>query len=266
MSSSKELVRGGMDAGAECSEGPRSEANLVIGLTGGIGTGKSTASLYLKEQGLAHIDADGISRSITVKKPGVRNPLLEEIGRVFGADAAGDTNQPGGSSDSKPSDDNGSDGTSVAQQGESSSHASVLRPDGSLDRKAMADLVFHDPEKKRLLEEIMFREIRAEIDRQMDAAAKAGQDVLLDVPLLFESGLDQICDCVIALVADQDVRVQRVVARDGCSAEDVLARIANQMPDQEKAERADFVVDNSGTLEEMETQLAQVLKEIRTLN
>lgn len=253
----------------------------VIGLTGGIGTGKSTAAEYLvygrisvpdemadepfeesagkpsdvtagessyepadsrgeshsdssanlpENDGLrfAHVDADAISRQITEKRPGERNPVLEEIGRAF--DAA--------------------------------RHPRVLRKDGSLDRKVMADIVFHDSAKKKLLEEIMFREIIAEIHRQIDAAKEEGRPVLLDVPLLFESGLDSLCDKVIVLTADEDVRVRRVTQRDGCSAEDVLARIRNQMPEEEKLARADFVVDNSGTPEDMIRQLDEILSGI----
>ena len=218
---------------------------LVIGLTGGIGTGKSTAAKYLLEAelpvgfgaggltsavtapALVHVDADAISRQLTVKEPEVTNPVLEELRDAFeGADIH------------------------------------VLREDGSLDRAAMASLVFADPEKKKLLEDILFRHIIQEIHRQIDEAGKAGRPVLLDVPLLFESGLDSLCDYVIALSVDEDVRIGRVVARDGCSEEDVRARIRNQMSDEERRTRADFVVENSGSREELFRQLDEVLAEI----
>ena len=94
-----------------------SKNKLIIGLTGGIGSGKSTAADYLVSRGMEHIDADAISRNITKKIPGVENPVLIEIGKAFAP-------------------------------------APVLREDGSLDRKAMADIVFHDPARKKLLEEI----------------------------------------------------------------------------------------------------------------
>lgn len=193
----------------------------IIGLTGGIGTGKSTAARYLVSKGFIHVDADAISRQITEKKTGERNPLLEEIGRTFSPD-------------------------------------SVLLPDGSLDRGAMADLVFSDSEKKKLLEDIMFREIIAEIHRQIDAAAK-GSRILLDVPLLFESGLDSLCDKTMVLTAKPEVRIARVVERDGCTPDEVQARIRNQMPDEEKIRRADYVIDNSGTHQELTEQLDHFL-------
>lgn len=207
----------------------------VIGLTGGIGTGKSTAAKYLVSRGMVHIDADAISRQITEKDPDTPNPVLEEIGLAF------DTN-PGASPDSSGSD------------------PQVLREDGSLDRQAMAQIVFSDPAKKKLLEDILFRHIIREIHRQIDAAQ--GQSVLLDVPLLFESGLDSLCDKVIVVKAEPQVRIRRVMERDGCSAEDVEARIRNQMPEEEKIARADFAVDNSSTRQDLERQLDQVLLQL----
>lgn len=207
-------------------DGKMAGTPFILGLTGGIGTGKSTAAGYLAAKGPVHIDADAISRQLTEKKPGVINPVLDEIGRAFGA---------------------GED-------------ISVLREDGSLDRAAMARLVFRDPKKKELLEDILFRHIIAGIHRQIDAAAaeRAGM-ILLDVPLLFECGLDSLCDKVILLTADHDVRVRRVMERDGCDAASVEARIRNQMPDEEKIPRADFIVDNSGTRRHLQNQLDRIL-------
>lgn len=207
---------------------------MVVGLTGGIGTGKTTAAAYLAAHGLMRIDADAISRRITEKIPGVRNPVLEEISRVF-------------------------DG-SEAQRQEKSKTQRLIRPDGSLDRRAMAALVFSDPAKKELLEGILFREIIAEIKRQIKGAKD--ERILLDVPLLFESGLDSLCDHIIVITADHDTRIRRVMERDGCSAADVEARIRNQMPDEEKIPRADFVVDNSGSKEQLMEQLDRVLGEL----
>lgn len=208
----------------------KKEKPFVLGLTGGIGTGKSTAARYLVSKGLIHIDADAISRKLTEKVPGEANPVLEEIGIAFdGADPDG---------------------------------SGVLREDGSLDRKKMAEIVFADPDKKQMLEDILFRHIIAEIRRRIDAAGE-GDLILLDVPLLFESGLDCLCDKVITVTADETVRVQRVMERDGCSEEDVLARIRNQMPEEEKAARADFVLNNSGSREELHGQIERILAEIK---
>lgn len=199
------------------------EGKLVIGLTGGIGTGKSTAAAYLVSKGMTHIDADAISRKLTEKIPDEENPVLIEIGEAFAP-------------------------------------AQVLREDGSLDRKAMADIVFHDPARKKLLEEILFREIMAEINRRIDEAEGM---ILLDVPLLFETGLDSLCDRVILITADRDTRIRRVTQRDGCSPEDVEARIRNQMSDEEKAAKADAVADNSGSRDGLYGQLDEIIRGLK---
>ena len=199
------------------------EGKLVIGLTGGIGTGKSTAAEYLVSKGMTHIDADAISRKITEKTPGEENPVLMEIGEAFAPEP-------------------------------------VLREDGSLDRKAMADIVFHDPARKKLLEGILFREIMAEINRRIDEAEGM---ILLDVPLLFETGMDSLCDRVILITADRATRIRRVTERDGCSPEDVEARIRNQMSDEEKAAKADAVVDNSGSREDLYGQLDEIIRGLK---
>lgn len=202
----------------------------VIGLTGGIGTGKTTAAEYLASKGMLHIDADAISRAITAKEEGVPNPILEEIGGVFGSA--------------------GPFGTAGTE---------VIRPDGSLDRAAMAGLVFSDPEKKKVLEEILFTGIIKRIRQQID---EADRPVLLDAPLLYESGLDGICDDVILITADPEVRIARVTARDGCSPEDVMARMRNQMPEEEKKKRADYIADNSSDLEHLRERLDAIAEEL----
>lgn len=201
----------------------------VIGLTGGIGTGKSTAAQYLTDKGMLHVDADKISHSLTADG----SPMLHVLDKVFG---------PEGAMGTKDID--------------------ILKPDGSLDRKALASLVFTDTDKKNKLDELMFGEIINEIDRQIDDIKESGNSraVLLDAPLLFEAGLDSRCDEVLLLVADMDIRIARVCARDKATPEEVGNRIRNQMSDQEKRARADAVIDNSGTQQELFEKLENYLK------
>lgn len=217
----------------------------VVGLTGGIGTGKSTAAEYLKGKGFAHIDADAISRDITADG----SPMLPVLDGLFG-----------------PSGQFGKEGVEI------------LRPDGSLDRAALASLVFTDQGRKRQLDQVMFRAIIAEIDQQIDAWQKADVagaavdldeavdsdravahqkpvGILLDAPLLFEAGLDARCDLVLLLVADEEVRVRRVCSRDGVTAREVRDRINSQLSDEEKREKSDVIIDNSGSREELAERL-----------
>lgn len=195
----------------------------VVGLTGGIGTGKSTAAEYLKDKGFAHIDADQIGRDITADG----SPMLPVLDSIFG---------PGG--------EYGVEGFEI------------LREDGSLDRKALASIVFTNMDRKLKLDEVMFKAIIAETERLIDVyTAEDPVGILIDAPLLFEAGLDKNCDLVLLIVADMDVRIHRVCARDGATEQEVRNRINSQMSDEEKRLRSHVIVDNSGSIEELEKQL-----------
>ncbi|MBQ0079549.1 MAG: dephospho-CoA kinase [Eubacterium sp.] len=200
----------------------------IIGLTGGIGTGKSTAAKYLIEHGFKHIDADAISRSITADG----SPMLKVLNDVFGPD--------------------GEYGVAGHQ---------ILRSPDSLNRQALAQIVFTDQARREKLDEIMIKVIVEEIDRQI-AEYKAMDDgacVLLDAPTLFENHLEDRCDSVIVIVADKDVRISRVCERDGMTAQQVQDRINNQMSDEEKIAKSDIVVDNSGDLNYLINQLEKII-------
>lgn len=206
----------------------------VIGLTGGIGTGKSTAAQYLRSKGLAHVDADKISHSLTADG----SPMLRVLDEVFG-----------------PMGTMGVEGVEI------------LNTDGTLNRKALASLVFTDPERKKKLDELMFGAIISEIDSRIAGIQSKCQvpAVLLDAPLLFEAGLETRCNQVLLLVADMDIRIARVCARDKTTPEDVGNRIRNQMSDQDKILMADVVIDNSGTQEELFEKIDEYLKKSNLL-
>lgn len=194
----------------------------VIGLTGGIGTGKSTVSSYLKEKEFAIVDADQIAREITA--PG--EPLLKELSEAFGT--------------------------------------SLILQDGSLDRKALADIVFMNKEKKKKLDRMMHSRIIAEIENQVREYKRgAYRGIILDVPLLFETGLEKMCDETWLLTADRQVRIERVCLRDGASPADVERRIQNQMDDEEKKKRADKILDNSGERDVLLMQVDSLIQEMQ---
>ena len=195
---------------------------MVIGITGGIGTGKSTAVRYLLEKGFASIDADQIGRDLTADG----QPLLEKIGEQFGC---------------------------VSQDG-------TVGNGLALDRRAMADLVFTDSEIKEQYDELIHSEIIAIIDEKIDELSKTDvRGILLDAPLLFEANINDRCDVVILIVADMDERIDRVSIRDDADEEDIRDRISSQMSDEAKAEFSDFVVDNSGEPEDMYRQLDDII-------
>ena len=195
---------------------------IVIGITGGIGTGKSTAADYLIKKGFALIDADQIGRDLTAEG----EPILEEIKERFGC---------------------------VSQDGQKGNGL-------VLDRKAMADLVFRDSEVKEQFDQMIHKEIIAVIDRQIEEIKKTdARGILLDAPLLFEANINDRCNVVILITADMDERIDRVSLRDDADEEDIRDRISNQMSDEEKAKYADFVVDNSGEPEDMFAQLDDII-------
>ncbi len=180
----------------------------VVGLTGGIGCGKSEAAQYLKTLGAAHLDADEISRKLT--QPG--GEALPEIRRIFG-DAA-------------------------------------FNEDGSLDRCSLGKLVFGNEPARRALEGIIHPLVQREMLARMDEAGEAGASVvILDVPLLFETGMDALCDETWALYLERDKQIDRVVVRDGLSREQAEARVDSQMPTEQRNARATHTVNTDQPIE-----------------
>jgi dephospho-CoA kinase len=195
---------------------------VLVGLTGGIGSGKSTVSAALAARGARVIDADAIVRE--VQAPGT--PVLAAIVARFG------------------------DG--------------VLADDGSLDRQALADLVFTDDEALKDLNAIVHPAVGAEIARRLEQAAGTDDVVILDVPLLVESGRDDMAALLVVDV-DPEVAVARVVTQRGMREDDVRARIARQASREDRLARATHVIDNSGTREDLEARVDAVWSSISAL-
>jgi dephospho-CoA kinase len=184
---------------------------LRIGLTGGIGSGKSTVSRLLAERGALIVDADRIAREVV--EPGT--PGLAAVVEAFGD--------------------------------------RVLSADGSLDRPALAGIVFADPGARATLDGIVHPLVRRRT-AELVSAAPADAVVVNDVPLLVETGQAATYDLVLVVEADVATRVARLVQR-GLTEEDARARIAAQASDQERRAVADVVLDNSGTPAELAAQV-----------
>ncbi len=192
---------------------PASET-IIIGLTGGIGSGKTEAGRILESLGAVHIDADAISRALTAPE----GEALPEIREVFGD--------------------------------------SVFNVDGTLDRRALAAAVFETPDRRRALEAILHPRVQRKSLSMIDRARESGAAaVVLDVPLLFETGMDAICDVTWVVEADPAERTRRIMARDGLTAPEIEARVKNQMSDEDRAARATRVVKNDGTVEKLAGEL-----------
>ncbi len=194
---------------------------ILLGLTGSLGSGKSTVSRMLAEMGALVIDADRLAREAA--EPGGEG--YGEIVRAFGP--------------------------------------AVVRSGGDLDREALARIVFADPARRRELEAILHPLVRRAM-RERIQQAPPGRLVVLDVPLLFENGLDGECDATCAVVVDEAVRMERLVQR-GMAPRDIESRLRTQMPQEEKARRADYIIDNSGSREATRLQARRLVDTLTTL-
>ncbi|HOC94299.1 MAG TPA: dephospho-CoA kinase [bacterium] len=140
---------------------------------------------------------------------------------------------------------------------------SLLTGDGSLDREKLAAIVFADEGQRRRLNSILHPMIGAEVAARL--AASRAPAVVLEVPLLFESGFDKMAHECWVVTADEDSLPKRIAARDGAGEDAARARITSQMSQEEKARRADVVIDNSGTLAQTRTQVAEAWRKIEKL-
>jgi dephospho-CoA kinase len=193
---------------------------LRVGLTGGIGAGKSEVSRRLAAQGAVVIDADLIAREVVA--PGTDG--LAEVIAAFG---------PG-----------------------------VLGPDGALDRVALGDIVFADEQKLATLNSIVHPRVAARM-REVEDAAGAGSVIVHDVPLIAENGLASRYDLVVVVDVPPRIQLDRLVRLRGMSREQAQARMAAQATREERLAIATIVVDNSGSLAELDRQVGELWAELR---
>ena len=180
----------------------------VIGLTGGIGSGKTEAARYLESLGAARFDADEVSRALTA--PG--GAALPAIRAAFGED--------------------------------------VFQPDGTLDRRALGSVVFGNENARARLNRIIHPLVKQLTHRRIEEARLSGASLcVLDMPLLYEADMAGLCDCVWCVWLPRDEQLRRLMARDGFTRQEAEARIASQLSADEKAARADVVIDTSGSIE-----------------
>jgi dephospho-CoA kinase len=198
---------------------------VVVGLTGGVASGKSTVVSMFAEEGARVIDVDELSR--VVVEPG--RPAWHEIIAFFGRE--------------------------------------VLREDGALDRRRLGHIVFSDTRKRRELEQIVHPRVLEEYEKRLSLIReKTNQAIVIaDVPLLMEVELEARFDRVIVVYAPPKSQKERLIKRDGLTEQAALERLTTQMPIEEKARRADSVIDNSGSLEETRRQVRRVYQGLKEL-
>lgn len=203
---------------------------LIVGLTGGIACGKTTVAGMLRRLGAHVIDADSIGHELLKKESPVYDKLVEEFGEE------------------------------------------VLDEEGNVSREKLGRIVFSDPERRRRLNKIVHPVI---VERALRLARGLAEEdpegvVVIEAPLLFEVGMDGEVDVTVAVVADEELQVERQLERwrrMGREADrsEAIARMRAQMPASEKARRADFVIENNGTVRELWEKVLEVWNELRRI-
>jgi dephospho-CoA kinase len=138
-----------------------------------------------------------------------------------------------------------------------------LHPDRTIDRALLGQAVFQDAGMRRQLEAILHPLIRSAIEERMSAADQAGEDLVIEIPLLFEVGWQEGFDCTVAVYAPEEICLQRIQARDGVSQEQAERMLAAQMPPAKKAGMAMHVIDNSGLWVQTVQQVGRLAKSLR---
>ncbi|KAK4486841.1 hypothetical protein RD792_006567 [Penstemon davidsonii] len=194
----------------------------IVGLTGGIGSGKSTVSNLFKAHGIPIVDADVVARNVLKKGTGVWRKVLA----AFGED--------------------------------------ILLPSGEVDSPKLGQIVFTDPDKRQLLNRQLAPHISSRIIIEMFKLwIKGCKIIVLHVPLLFEAKMCKWTKPIIFVWVNTDTQLQRLMARDGTTAEEASSRINAQMSLDLKRDKADIVIDNSGSLEDLNEQFREVLVHVK---
>jgi dephospho-CoA kinase len=194
----------------------------LVGLTGGIASGKSTVAKILQSLGAAVVNADDLAREVV--EPG--HEAWKEIVASFGAD--------------------------------------ILQSDQTLDRQKLRTLIFNQPEARKRLESIIHPRVRALAEERIRQYAAAGYPVVIyEVPLLFEGNLQEWLRPVILVACDVETQTARLQKRDHLTAADAEKHIAAQMSLKNKRRLADYVIENNGSLEDLERQTRQILEELK---
>ena len=189
----------------------------IIGLTGGIGTGKTTVANYLETvKQLPILDADQLAREAVAKN----SPILDAIHKRYGD--------------------------------------KILQTDGSLNRSGLGEIIFNHPTEKQWIEQQIHPNVRQRIKNSL--VALTAPVVVVVVPLLIEAKMTDLTTEIWVVFCSPEAQLARVMARDGLSEAEARSRINSQMPLTEKIAYADVIIDNSGTVEELEQQIIQALE------
>lgn len=192
---------------------------MIVGLTGGIASGKSTVSNLFRKYGIEIVDADKVAKEVSEKKESI-----EKISNIFGKD--------------------------------------ILDSDGKIIREKLREKAFKNRELLQELNKIIHPQVMEYFKRKKEENSK-DEILIFDIPLLYEAKMEYLCDKIIVVGVDVQKQIRRVVARDGSSKELAKKIISNQMPLDEKIKKADIVIMNDGTLDELEEKVMKIYRELK---
>ena len=192
---------------------------MIVGLTGGIASGKSTVSNLFRKYGIEIVDADKVAKEVSEKKESI-----EKISNIFGKD--------------------------------------ILDSDGKIEREKLREKAFKNRELLQELNKIIHPQVMEYFKRKKEENSK-DEILIFDIPLLYETKMEYLCDKIIVVGVDVQKQIRRVVARDGSSEELAKKIIFNQMPLDEKIKKADIVIMNDGTLDELEAKVMKIYRELK---
>lgn len=192
---------------------------MIVGLTGGIASGKSTVSNLFRKYGIEIVDADKVAKEVSEKKESI-----EKISNIFGKD--------------------------------------ILDSDGKIVREKLREKAFKNRELLQELNKIIHPQVMEYFKRKKEENSK-DEILIFDIPLLYETKMEYLCDKIIVVGVDVQKQIRRVVARDGSSEELAKKIIFNQMPLDEKIKKADIVMMNDGTLDELEAKVMKIYRELK---
>jgi len=195
---------------------------LVVGLTGGIASGKSTVSQYLRELGAKIIDADVIARELVYPQSSAWQEIVNHFGRE------------------------------------------IIDESGFIKRKELGQIIFQSPAEREVLNEILHPKIKQRIAEQIQVCRQKKDLplIVVDAPLLIETGISGMVDEVWVVAIPLELQLQRLRERDNLSVIDAQKRLASQMPLQEKTMYAKRVIDNSGTINDMKIMVNSLWKQV----
>lgn len=195
----------------------------ILGITGPSGAGKTTLTNILRNNYKAYtIDADEVAKKLSNNN---QTEYFRQMVKLFGND--------------------------------------VVKEDGNLDRKRVATIIYNNEEKRNSLNKLTFQYVVDEITDQIKEVRKQDYDYIgIDVPLLYEAKMEKICDCVIAVVAEDNEKITRICKRDNISPELAKQRLEIQKDNEFFAQKANFVIYNDGSIEKLEKSLKEIIEKI----